>query len=53
LRCHESGGLVRCTEMEPLEAEKRKALRVQRLLYVMMLLMIGIPLIIFVMQSIR
>jgi hypothetical protein len=48
-----SGGLVRCTEMEPSDAEKRKARNVQRLLYVMMVLMIGIPLIIFVMQSIR
>jgi hypothetical protein len=39
--------------MEPTEAEKRKARRVQRLLYVMMALMIGIPTVIFILRSIR
>jgi hypothetical protein len=39
--------------MEPTEAEKRKARQVQRLLYVMMVLMIGIPLIIFVLRTFR
>lgn len=45
--------MVRCTEMEPTEAEKLKARRVQQLLYVLMALMIGIPLIIFFLQSFR
>lgn len=44
-------GLVRCTEMEPTEAEKLKAHRVQLLLYVLMALMIGLPLIILFLQS--
>jgi hypothetical protein len=46
-------GLVRCTEMEPTEAEKLKAHRVQILLYVLMALMIGLPLIILLLQSFR
>jgi uncharacterized membrane protein affecting hemolysin expression len=46
-------GLVRCTEMEPTEAEKLKALRVQLLLYLLMALMIGLPLAIFLLQSRR
>jgi hypothetical protein len=46
-------GLVRCTEMEPTEAEKLKARRVQRLLYVLVALMIGIPVIIFILQTFR
>ena len=45
--------LVRCTEMEPTDAEKLKARRVQRLLYVLVALMIGIPLIIFLFQTFR
>jgi hypothetical protein len=40
--------LVGCTEMEPSEAEKLKARRVQLILYVLMALMIGIPLAVFV-----
>lgn len=44
---------MRCTEMEPTEAEKLKARRVQLLLYLLMALMIGIPTVIFVAQSIR
>ena len=43
--------MVRCTEMEPTEAEKLKARRVQRLLYLLVALMIGIPLIIFLWQT--
>jgi hypothetical protein len=39
--------------MEPTEAEKLKARRVQLLLYLLMALMIGIPAIIFVVQSVR
>ena len=46
-------GLVRCTEMEPTEAEKLKAHRVQQLLYVLMALMIGLPLVIFILMSFR
>jgi hypothetical protein len=42
--------LVRCTEMEPSEAEKLKARRVQLLLYVLVALMIGIPLVIFILR---
>jgi len=39
--------------MEPTEAEKLKARRVQRLLYWLVALMIGIPLIIFLRQTFR
>ena len=39
--------------MEPTEAEKLKARRVQRLLYLLIGLMIGIPLIIFLFQTFR
>ena len=46
-------GLVRCTEMEPTEAEKLKARRVQHLLYILMALMIAIPAIIFILHSFR
>jgi hypothetical protein len=45
------GGLVRCTEMEPTEAEKLKARRVQRLLYLIMAIMIALPALIFVLRS--
>jgi ABC-type phosphate transport system permease subunit len=44
---------VRCTEMEPTEAEKLKARRIQRLLYVLMALMIGIPTVVFILQTFR
>jgi hypothetical protein len=44
------GGLVRSTEMEPTEAEKLKARRAQRLLYLLMALMMAIPAIIFVLR---
>jgi hypothetical protein len=39
--------------MEPTEAEKLKARRVQRLLYLLMALMIGIPTVIFILQPFR
>lgn len=39
--------------MEPSEAEKLKARRVQLLLYGMMALMIGIPTMIFLFQTFR
>ena len=39
--------------MEPTEAEKLKARRVQRLLYALVALMIGIPLAIFLHQTFR
>jgi hypothetical protein len=39
--------------MEPTEAEKLKARRVQRLLYVLMAFMIGIPTVIFILQTFR
>jgi hypothetical protein len=42
---------VRCTEMEPTEAEKLKARRVQRLLYVIMAVMIALPLVIYMIRS--
>ena len=45
--------MVRCTEMEPTEAEKIKARRVQRFLYILMALMIGIPTVIFLVQTLR
>jgi hypothetical protein len=45
------GGLVRCTEMEPTEAEKLKAQRVQLLLLVLMALMIGLPFALFFLRS--
>lgn len=51
LRCHAWWALVRCTEMEPSEAEKLKARRLQLLLYVLMGLMIGVPIVIYVVRS--
>lgn len=45
--------MVRCTEMEPTDAEKLKARRVQLLLYVMMALMIGVPLCIYLARTVR
>jgi hypothetical protein len=39
--------------MELTEAEKLKARRVQRLLYALMAIMIGIPLVVFILQSLR
>jgi hypothetical protein len=45
------GGSVSWTEMEPTEAEKLKARRVQLLLYALIVLMIGLPLVIFVLKS--
>jgi hypothetical protein len=53
LHCHEAVGLVRCTEMEPTEAEKLKARRAQRLLVVLMVFMISVPAIIFILRSFR
>jgi hypothetical protein len=53
LRCHADVGLVRCTEMEPTDAEKLKARRVQQLLYVLIALMIGVPTVIFILQTFR
>ena len=44
---------MRCTEMEPTEAEKLKARRVQFLLYWLIALMIGVPLLIFLLQTFR
>jgi len=44
-------GLVRCTEMEPTEAEKLKARRVQLLLYALVALMIGIPVAIYFLRA--
>ena len=46
-------GLVPCTEMEPTEAEKLKARRVQRLLFVLMAVMIVLPLVLFLVKSFR
>jgi hypothetical protein len=43
--------LVGCTEMEPSEAEKLKARRMQLILYVLMALMIGIPIAVYVVVS--
>jgi hypothetical protein len=51
LRCHGAGGLVRCTEMEPTEAEKAKGARAQWLLYGLMLVMVFAPLVIFLLRS--
>jgi hypothetical protein len=39
--------------MEPTEAEKLKARRVQLLLYALMALMVGIPIAIFFVRSLR
>jgi hypothetical protein len=39
--------------MEPTDAEKLKALRVQRLLYLLIILMISIPAIIFILRTFR
>ena len=51
LRCHAPGGLVRWTEMELTEAEKLKAQRAQRWLYVLIALMIAAPFFVLVVQS--
>ena len=53
LHCHVAVSLVRCTEMEPTEAEKLKARKAQRLLVVLMVLMIGLSAIIFILRSFR
>jgi hypothetical protein len=39
--------------MEPTDAEKLKARRVQQLLYVLSALMIGVPTVIFILQTFR
>jgi hypothetical protein len=39
--------------MEPTEAEKLKARRVQRLLFVLMAVMIALPLVLFLVKSFR
>jgi hypothetical protein len=44
-------GLVRCTEMEPTEAEKLKARRVQLFLYLLTAAMIAVPVLIFFFRS--
>lgn len=44
---------MRCTEMESTDAEKLKARRVQLLLYVLMALMVGIPLAIYFVRTLR
>jgi hypothetical protein len=41
---------VRCTEMEPTDAEKLKARRTQRFLFALIALMIGIPVVIYVLK---
>jgi hypothetical protein len=46
-------GLVRCTEMEPTDAEKLKAHRAQLFLYVVMLLLIVAPVFIYLAQHSR
>jgi hypothetical protein len=43
--------LVRSAEMELTEAERLKARRVQRLLYALIAVMIGVPVIIFILRS--
>ena len=42
---------MRCTEMEPTDAEKAKGERAQMLLYVVMLVMVFTPLVIFFLRS--
>ena len=42
---------MRCTEMEPTEAEKAKAERAQWLLYAIMIIMVFVPLAIFLLRS--
>jgi hypothetical protein len=44
-------GLVVSTEMEPTEAEKRKARNVQRLLYLLVAVMIGVPVLIYFLRG--
>lgn len=44
-------GLVCWAEMEPTEAEKLKGRRTQLLLYALMVLMIGVPVLIFLLRS--
>jgi hypothetical protein len=46
-------GLVRCTEMEPTDAEKLKARRVQLFLYGLIAMMIGIPVVIYLVKYSR
>lgn len=42
---------MRCTEMEPTEAEKAKGQRAQMLLYALMLVMVFAPLVILLLRS--
>jgi hypothetical protein len=44
-------GLVRCTEMEPTEAEKLKARRVQLFLCLLMGAMVAVPFLILFVRS--
>jgi hypothetical protein len=47
LRCHPANSLVRNDAMEPTDAEKQQARRVQRLLYALVGFMIVVPVIIY------
>jgi hypothetical protein len=51
LRCHQGNGLVRCTEMDATEAEKANARRVQWLLYGLVIVMIGAPVLVFFLRN--
>jgi hypothetical protein len=48
-----AGGFGALTEMEPTDAEKLKARRVQLFLYVLIALMIGIPVAIYFVKNQR
>ena len=48
--CAWAGGFGALAEMDATDAEKANARRVQRLLYGLMIVMIGVPLIIFVVR---
>ncbi len=44
---------MRCTEMEPTDAEKEKARRVQLLLYVLIAVMVGVPVFLMLTRTLR
>lgn len=52
LRCHDWASLVRCSAMNPTEAEKAKGERAKALLYWLMAVMIGVPAVIFFLRHV-
>ena len=51
LRCHKAAGLVRCTDMEPTEAEKREGRRAQLLLCALVAVMVTLPIVLLILRT--